>query len=673
MSMEILAPAGSMGMLRAAVFSGANAVYLGLTSFSARRCAGNFTNDELIAAVNFCHARNVKVYVALNTIIYPSELNDVALAITAVAKSGADAIIVQDLAVAQLAKRIAPTLPLHGSTQLSIHSLSGAVMLAKLGFTRVILARELTLAEIEHITKHCGIETEVFIHGALCVSISGQCYMSAFLGGRSGNRGACAGPCRLPFSAGDAGECHLSLKDMSHLAYLPKLCDLGVVSAKIEGRLRTDEYCAAAVNAAISALHGEKYDAQLLQDVFSRSGFTDAYIAGKRDKEMFGIRTQDDTAAAKKALPRLRELYRREFPCVPVDMQFTLDVHGAKLSATDGNRTSIIYSELVPEPAKTDNSEAIKRALTKTGGTPFYPRDINLQLEGQYYLASSEISDMRRRALDALLAKREAPQPLICEEYEPPVLNRRTKRDIQLISRFANITQMPSDLSPFSKIIIPLAQYEDAPFELRSKIYLELPRAEFGNAEQAVQTAVDTAKRMGFGGFTAENIAHINLIGDADIIGGFGLNIANPICADAYASLGVNTLCASVEMMSSDMNYMPENVNISAICYGHMPLMLTRACPMHNVRTCDGCTKKGTLLDRKNVRLPVRCNGAVRTVFNPIPIYMGDKLTEMPIDYAILYFTIETKKECADVIRKFTNAEPFGSEFTRGLYFKGTI
>ena len=260
-AMEILAPAGDAQSLKAAAYSGADAVYLGLKQFSARRTAGNFTPEELRWAVGFCHARGMKVYVAVNTTAHSGEVEALAESIRCVAQAGADAMIVQDLAVAALARQMAPQLPLHGSTQMSVHTLAGALQLLRLGFSRVVLARELTLQEVRHITANCPIEVEVFVHGALCMSVSGQCYMSVFLGGRSGNRGGCAGPCRLPFAADGSGACHLSLKDLSAVESLPQLAQAGVVSAKIEGRLRGPEYVAGAVDACRRSLAGQTYDA----------------------------------------------------------------------------------------------------------------------------------------------------------------------------------------------------------------------------------------------------------------------------------------------------------------------------------------------------------------------------------------------------------------------------
>ena len=299
-------------MLRAAVCAGADAVYLGLKRYNARRSAGNFDAAGLAGAAAFCRARGVR------DISYAEHRPGAGRSVRraagrrAAAEAGVDALIVQDLAVAALAKRMAPGLRLHASTQMSVHSLAGAKQAAAMGFSRVILARELSLAEIAHIAQNCGIETEVFIHGALCMSVSGQCYLSAFLGGRSGNRGACAGPCRLPFSAGAPGACHLSLKDHSHIAYPAPAGRGGRDLGEDRGAAARAEYAAAAVDACAAARAGRSYDERLLQKVFSRSGFTDGYITGRRGPGMFGVRTEADAKNTREALPRLRELYRRE-------------------------------------------------------------------------------------------------------------------------------------------------------------------------------------------------------------------------------------------------------------------------------------------------------------------------------------------------------------------------
>ncbi|MEG1125928.1 MAG: DUF3656 domain-containing protein [Oscillospiraceae bacterium] len=668
---EILAPVGDEAMLRAAVFAGANAVYLGMQGFNARRSATNFTEEGLCAAVAFCHARGVHVYVTLNTTIYPSEISNAANLLYAIARSGADAVIVQDLAAARLAKSIVPSLALHASTQMTVHSLLGVKALEEMGFSRVILSRELNGDEIAEITAKSNIETEVFIHGALCMSMSGQCYLSAFFGGRSGNRGSCAGPCRLPFSAGDEGECHLSLKDMCHISHIPQLASAGVSCVKIEGRLRTAEYCAAAVNACRCALNGEEYNEQLLQDVFSRSGFTDSYITGNIDKTMYGIRTEGDTTAAKAALPQLRELYRRERQCVDTALAFTISADGAKLKAEAGGQTAIVYSEAEVQKAEKDCTEAYKRALSKTGGTPFNPKEITVEQDGLWFLPSGEVGEMRRRALEMLLAKLEQPSAREYKEIAPIHYTMRAKKPLRLCARFESTEQLPINTDAFEKLIFPLSEYLRIPDALRAKAWLELPRALFG-IEKGLPALIAEADKLGFGGYCVQNLAHIQLIGGKNAIGSFGLNVSNPMAAEEYKAMGLCALTLTPELSVQSMAVFPEDIETMAIAYGHMPLMLTRACPMHNVRTCEGCDKKGELLDRKRMRLPLRCKGGVRTIYNPVPIYMGDKQSELPTDFGILYFTIENKKDVALVIRQFLEGEAFDGDFTRGLYFKGT-
>ena len=475
---EILAPVGSEEMLRAAVFSGADAVYLGFSGFNARTGAGNFDADSLQEAVRFCHARGVAVHVALNTTVYGTELPALEQAIRAVAASGADAVICQDLAVATLIGKIAPQLPRHGSTQMSVHTLQGALELKELGFTRVVLARELSLPEVEHITKHCGIETECFIHGALCMSVSGQCYMSAFLGGRSGNRGSCAGPCRLPFEAnalpeGKPGRLHhLSLKDNSAIDKLDKLQALGVASAKIEGRLRTPEYVAAAVSACLAGREGRAYDRDLLKNAFSRSGFTSGYLDGKIDGTMFGVRSEADAELTKKTLPMLRELYRRERSRVPVQMKLEIEEGGEKLTVTDadGNK-AFAYGDAEPQPARTDPTESLNRSLAKTGGTPFTAEKITVEMDGgPWFIPGSAVNELRREALDVLLKKREVLRPWPTTEEHVAALPQRTlppRRTLR--ARFERWEQVPERaLDGVEYLILPIAQADRVPREWRA-------------------------------------------------------------------------------------------------------------------------------------------------------------------------------------------------------------
>ena len=684
---EILAPVGSEEMLRAAVFSGADAVYLGFSGFNARTGAGNFDADSLQEAVRFCHARGVAVHVALNTTVYGTELSALEQAIRAVAASGADAVICQDLAVATLIGKIAPQLPRHGSTQMSVHTLQGALELKELGFTRVVLARELSLPEVEHITKHCGIETECFIHGALCMSVSGQCYMSAFLGGRSGNRGSCAGPCRLPFEAnalpeGKPGRLHhLSLKDNSAIDKLDKLQALGVASAKIEGRLRTPEYVAAAVSACLAGREGRAYDRDLLKNAFSRSGFTSGYLDGKIDGTMFGVRSEADAELTKKTLPMLRELYRRERSRVPVQMKLEIEEGGEKLTVTDadGNK-AFAYGDAEPQPARTDPTESLNRSLTKTGGTPFAAEKITVEMDGgPWFVPGSAVNELRREALDALLKKREVLRPWPTTEEHVAALPQRTlppRRTLRV--RFERWDQVPERaLDGVEYLILPIAQADRVPREWRAKTILELPRVMFGALEQDTARRIAATQDAGFAGYEVSNIAHLRLCRGLPMTGGFGLNITNNVAAQFYAEQGLSSLLILPEVKDSDIASIAPTRNgkpvpTGVMIYGHMPLMLTRACPLQNIHDCAHCDKTGVLTDRKAKKFPVRCGLGVRTIYNPVPIYMGDKPGALAVDYGVAYFTLESREETAQVLDSIRTHAPFEGEFTRGLYFKGT-
>lgn len=686
---EILAPVGNEEMLRAAVFSGADAVYLGFSGFNARTSANNFNADTLKDAVAFCHARGVAVHVALNTTVYGGELPALEQAIRAVAASGADAVICQDLAVATLIGKIAPQLPRHGSTQMSVHSLQGALELKELGFTRVVLARELSMPEVEHITKHCGIETECFVHGALCMCVSGQCYMSAFLGGRSGNRGSCAGPCRLPFEAnalpeGKPGRLHhLSLKDNSVIDKLDKLQALGVASAKIEGRLRTPEYVAAAVSACLAGREGRAYDRDLLKNAFSRSGFTSGYLDGKIDGTMFGVRSEADAEQTKKTLPMLRELYRRERSRVPVKMKLEIEEGGEKLTVTDADGSkAFAYGDAEPQPARTDPTESLHRSLAKTGGTPFAVEDQDITVEmdgGLWFIPGGAVNELRREALDALLKKREVLRPWPTTEEHVPALPLRTLPPHRTLrARFESWEQVPERaLDGIEYLILPIAQADRVPREWRAKTLLELPRVMFGKLEEDTARRIAATQDAGFAGYEVSNIAHLRLCRGLPMSGSFGLNITNQLAAQFYADNGLGSMLILPEVKDSDISTIAPTHNgrpvpTGVLVYGHMPLMITRACPLQNIHDCAHCDKTGVLTDRKAKKFPVRCGLGVRTIYNPVPIYMGDKPGALTVDYGVAYFTLESREETAKILEMIRTHAPFEGDFTRGLYFKGT-
>lgn len=790
--MEILAPAGDAEMLRAAVYSGADCVYLGVRGFNARRGAQNFEGQSLAQAVAFCHARNCGVYAAVNTLVLPGRNKQLEQAIYTVAEAGCDAVIVQDLAVAAMVRAIAPGLPLHASTQMSVHSPAGVQMLAELGFQRAILARELHRDELAAMAENAPIELEVFVHGALCVSVSGQCLMSAFLGGRSANRGACAGPCRLPFCAalgtepdgevalrGDAmgvgrashtpngpgtpkgthkptrrggmqevrgtardggtrtdGEeaYHLSLQDLSILDALPELEKMGIAAAKIEGRLRGPEYCAVVVDSARKALDGEEYDRGLLQDVFSRSGFTRGWYglpermkpargeAGSGAAQAragqspampgFGVRTPADATAAKAAQAKARALYRREMPRVPVEMELVLGTDGGRLQVSDGEHCLRKQVQGPLPVADANNTSALRQALEKTGGTPFYlPASKPPRVEtGGLHLATAQVAALRRAALEELLALRQQPSPHpvhrpprrqpagLLSGYAPAV-DGKVKRagrkdateDIQplwrkrtgdegpaLRARFAGLWQMPPEAAEACEaLLLPLREAAQVPQALRHKTVLYLPRVLFGEREAAAALQVAEAATMGFAGFEAQNLAHLALCKGRHVAAGFGLNCANATTLEVLAGLGCQTVTLSPELSLPQMrDLLAEALPAAtdALCYGHIPLMVTRACPLQNMGAACGadCPKTGSLMDRKGHRMQLRCEDGVRHIFNPVPLWMADRLAELPTDWATLYFTTESREQAAQVLAAFATGVPAAGTFTRGLYDRGT-
>ena len=400
--LEILAPCGSAESLDAALNTGADAVYLGMKAFSARRNASNFTYEELSQAVEKSHMQGVKVYIALNTLFFDDETKQLKESIQQADESGADAVIVQDIGVAQLVKSIAPRLRLHASTQMTVTSASGALFAQKNGFSRVVLPRELSYEEIADITSRVSIETEVFIHGALCVCLSGQCLLSAVLGGRSGNRGLCAQPCRLGYTCGNRQNV-LSLKDLSLIDELKKLESAGVTSAKIEGRMKRPEYVAAAVSQCRAALNGENPDKELLRTVFSRSGFTKGYFDGSF-RNMQGIRSKEDSEGSSEAMSKLRQLYKSPFKRFTVDMHIEMRASVPISCRISCGKLQTTVTGCIPQPSITHSVTAaeVSDRMSKLGSTIFTAGEIICDIADGISVPASAINDLRRKSVDGI-------------------------------------------------------------------------------------------------------------------------------------------------------------------------------------------------------------------------------------------------------------------------------
>ncbi|MBQ5897642.1 MAG: U32 family peptidase, partial [Oscillospiraceae bacterium] len=487
---EILAPVGGKEQLIAAVRSGANAVYLGAKNFNARRNASNFEDFELPEIVSYCHARNVKVHVVLNTLVMDSEIPALMEEIKNVALSGADAFIVQDLAVAKLVREICPSMEMHASTQMTIHDLAGALEAQNLGFKRAVLSRELSLDEIKYISERTDIELEAFVHGALCMCMSGCCYLSSVLGGRSGNRGLCAQPCRLDFRFGEKNHA-LSLKDMSHIEHIRELASAGVCSFKIEGRMKRPEYVAAAVTACRAALNGEKPDIESLRAVFSRQGFTDGYFTGKRTPDMFGFRSHEDVTAADKVLKNLANLYKDEANLVPLKMElFISETAPSLLKVSDGKNTVSVTGGICEKAMRAPTDKALaERYLSKTGGTPFFLSELEFSAEGEPIIAAGELNEMRRNALAQLSEIREKVLPHSVSDFEIPKFEKHIAKNTAIRIRAEKFEQVLFE-NDAEAIVLPLSEIEKHPEAIEKfdeKLFAELPALVFAFDEEKIK------------------------------------------------------------------------------------------------------------------------------------------------------------------------------------------
>lgn len=659
---EILAPAGSMESLIAAVRCGANAVYLGTKGINARRGATNFTFEELKQAVEYCHARDVKIYLALNILISDSERELAYKTVEAGLSLGVDAFIIQDLGLAKIIHSHFPTARMHASTQCSVNSPEGFKALEKMGFVRAVLPREMSLDEIKEIRQATDMELEMFVHGALCMCVSGQCYLSAMLGGRSGNRGLCAQPCRLGFSADASRSCDLSLKDLSLIGNINEIAQTGVVSLKIEGRMKRPEYVAAAVTSCRKAIDGEysASDENTLKSVFSRTGFTDGYFTGER-KDMFGTRQKEDVVAAKDVLKELSHLYDNENPLVPIDIEFICKANRkAELTARALGKT-VTVTGTVPEKAinKPMTEDSVTGRLAKFGNTQFYLNNITIDLDDGLILPASVINSMRREAVE-MLDKVEI-QPFTQMPYKAEKYKEKDCTPYYT-ARFLNPDSIP-DKHPFKRIFIPIWSSDEDFVDNRAGV--EVPRGLFG-MEEKLTKRLEHLKKIGVRKALCSNLGAYSLAQKMgfDVYGDFGLNIFNSESAQLF-----NSPILSFEATLEQTNRIgAEDTGI--IGYGYLPLMLTRNCPIKNHLGCSRCT--GKLTDRKGFEFKVKCSPyPCVEVLNPVPVYMGDRQKEIKTDFIHFYFTDESKNQVEQIINLFKTGGQFDGKYTRGLTYRG--
>ena len=678
---EILAPCGGTESLSAALNAGADAVYVGMKSFSARKNAENFSDEELAAACRECHRRGVKLYVALNTLMYDDEADAVAGCIRTAAECGADGLIIHDIGTARLARDIAPELERHASTQMTLNSVSGVKAGEALGFSRVVLGRELSLEQIKRIAENTSAELEIFVHGALCVCVSGQCYMSSVFGGRSGNRGLCAQPCRLDFSCGGRHNV-ISLKDSSLAEHLPELAELGIASFKIEGRMKRPEYVACAVDACRKSLDGKKYDRERLEGIFSRGGLTDGYFTGEM-RGMQGIRGRDDVEASAKALSGIKAIYKDEYPRLRADISVTAEQgEPIRASATVGD-ISVTAQGAVPQQAENApaTEESVCARMSKLGGTQFYAGEIKARVGEGLYIPASELNALRRdicEKLDAAVLAANTPHYALRDVRVSVAPAKKIFPKTRFRAEVSTAEQLKQALSlPFEIVYAPMGLVgENTPDKDRVCV---VPPLYLADCEEETARRLDGLRKLGFSSGLAQTLGHAHLLKEHGfaVRGGYRMNILNSLSAQACGELGFSDITLSFEGTAAALSGISCGIPRGILAYGRLPLMTMRRCPIADGKPCgrvspfgEGTPCGGCVFDRRGNSMPILCGGNSVELLNPDTLIMSDRQSALSMfDFAVLKFTTET--ELAPVLDMYLNNKKPSGSLTRGLYFRG--
>lgn len=690
---ELLSPAGSPEGVIAAVQNGADAVYMGMGAFNARRGAKNFTDEEFVKAVRYCHVRGCKVYVTLNTLVNDREMRDAVAAAKLASDAGADALIVQDLGMSYAIRCALPDIPLHASTQMSLHNLAGVEAAAEMGITRAVLARELSFEQIRFITKNASIETEVFVHGALCFCHSGQCYMSALIGRRSGNRGLCAQPCRLQYSLGGRMDDHpLSLKDNCLVDQIRRLEEVGVASLKIEGRMKRPEYTGIVTGVYAKAIreqrNPDKEEMELLEKTFSRQGFTQGYFIGDK-LDMFGVRSEPDKDADKIFAAARKQYAEGEMRRVPVHFYTVLEKgEHIKAIAFDDDGHKAIATGPVPERAKRQGltEQYLIEQMFKTGGTPYNCIENKAKAEPGLYLPASEINELRRKLIAQLSAEREkAPERRTLRIPAPPV-NVPAISDPARIYQVRTTEQLTPELAELKPdyIYFPAMELAENFEPLRPFIdngarpVAVMPRVITDDQSREVYAALEKLFDYGVNEALTGNLGHVFIARQAGmkVRGDFGLNAFNSYTLRVLQDAGFISATASFELRLAQIKAMAKPVDTELIIYGRLPLMVSDQCIIRQSAGRCNCQTPGQLSDRMGSVFPVvKEFGCRNVIYNAHKLYLADKRDDL---YALglwglrMLFTTESPRECVEVAKGYLGLTDYKPNvLTRGLYYRG--
>ncbi len=690
---ELLSPAGSPEAVIAAVQNGADAIYLGLEGFNARRGAKNFNPEEFEKAMRYCRIRGCKVYVTLNTLVNDREIEDALASARLASDLGADGIIIQDLGLIKVLRAALPDIPLHGSTQMSIHNLAGVEAAAQMGLTRAVLARELSFEQIRFITQNASIETEVFVHGALCFCHSGQCYMSALIGRRSGNRGMCAQPCRMQYSLGGRMDDYpLSLKDQCLADRLQELEEAGVASLKIEGRMKRPEYTGIVTGVYARALREHRKptaeELEQLEQAFSRQGFTQGYFNGDK-QDMFGTRLATERTDETFFARARKEYAEGEVRRVPVHFYTVIEkgVPARAIAFDDEGHRAMSYGP-VPERAKRQGltREYLTEQMFKTGGTPYRCVENQAKTDPGLYLPAAAINELRRRLIIQLSENRAKPPERrvltvpampknLIQPAEPKIIFQvRTAEQLtkELAELKPDYLYFPAlELAEDPEKLLPLAEYGIVPVAV-------LPRIITDTEVEPVRRALDKLFAAGVDEALLGNLGHVFIARGAGmkLRGDFGLNAFNAQTLDVLQKAGFLSATASFELRLSQIKDMPKPLDTEAIVYGRLPVMVSDQCVIrHSAGHCN-CQTPAQMADRMGSVFPVvKEYGCRNVIYNAHKLYLADKKDDLYSAglWALrLLFTTESPRECVEVARGHLGLSDYKPNvLTRGLYYRG--
>lgn len=720
--LEIVAPAGSPEGVVAAVQNGADAVYLGFNEFNACIEAENFTFEELGRAMEYCRVRGVKAYLTLNSLATDRDLPVIAHQVKEASRYGVDAAIIQDLGVMQAVKQAVPDLPLHASTRMTVHNLEGVKMAAAMGFTRVIVARELSRKKILHICRYSPIDIEIYVHGALCMGYSGQCYMSGLLGEDSDNRGHCSEPCQHDYStAGHTITYPLALKDNCLVRYLEDIESIGVKSIRIEGRSRRAEYTALVTGIYSRAIRGVGSPSQegirMLQRNFSRQGFTDGFYTDRKDVNILGSRDEEKRSDTALFSSTRRSYLNGEFQRVPIRFVGSIkEGKRIKLAAADDKKNTAVVYGPVPEQSfhKELTTAVLQTELHKTAGTPFICLGVKGSVEPGLTTPMSAFTEMRQAVFAEILEQRKpipmraegefiasrAPLDVVdtLEDEELPFIEfsqdyqqtekkeQKSKKPPAITVSLSRADQLSDELEELAPRIIylPVTEFDyDSPRlqklidNKNIKVAVTLPRIIHDNEKKRIAGMLTKARKLGVETALVGNIGHIQFAKKhgMKVRGDYGFNAYNSESIYVLQKLGLRSATISFELSFAEIRELAKPIDTELIAYGRLPMMITESCIVRNSTDACTCDSFSGLVDEHGALYPVEPDfGCRNVVYNSKKLFLADKrrtITSLGVWAQRLMFTTENAIECVNVLKRYMGLNDFTPPgHTRGMYYR---